>query len=121
MYTPKMLNGDIALDQSGKATRLTGADAAKQIVMNALSMWKGTWYRDLNQGIDWWSVAQKGNSTDTILQIITSGIVKNPYIQKVVDISISFLNNTDITQRKATLNYTVLIDNQNIVGSIPLI
>jgi len=121
MYTPKIENGDLVLDQSGHTTNLTGKDAAKQIVMNALAMWKGTWFLKPNDGIDWMEVTKKGKTINEILQIITSGLVKNPYIQKVIDTSISFKDDTDIRNRKATLNYIVLIDNQNIVGSVSLI
>jgi hypothetical protein len=116
MYTPKIENGDVVLDQSGRSTNLTGEDAAKQIVLNAALMWKNEWFLKPNDGIDWLSVMEKGRTITEIIQIITSGLVKNPYITKVVDLSLS----VDKVDRKATIKYTVLIDSQNITGDITI-
>jgi len=120
MYTPKLENGDIVLDQSGVSTNLTGKSAATQIVQNAFLMWKGEWFLEPSHGIDWLSIMKKNKSIDDIIQIISTGLIKNPYIQKVVDITIDFVDDTDRKLRHATLNYIVLIDNANITGSISL-
>ena len=118
MYTLKTEDGDISLNQSGEGDFLYIEEAAKQIVVNAFYMWFEEWFLEPSHGVKWLEIQGKGRTTQEILQLVQSALVKNPYIQKVVDLSIEYLTLQDKRENKANLVYTVIMDKRNITGAI---
>jgi len=106
-------SGDIALDKNSNVTVIRGKEALTQIVQNALSLWKGNWYKDITRGVDWVNVLKSNYNRNEVISIITAAIKRVSYITDVVDVSLKVTDG----DRTALIAYTVMSTEGIVNGS----
>jgi hypothetical protein len=93
--------GDIDLDTICSPTEITGSDALIQISRMHLRKQKGSWFRDTEDGTDWFAVLKKPINRDFIIQVVTASLLQLDFVTSVIDVYTSVDNET----RAATLSY----------------
>lgn len=104
-------SGDLQLDKNSNVTVIRGEEALRQIVANALSLWKGDWYRDITRGVDWQNVLKSNYNKNEVISIITAAIKRVSYVTDVIDVSLK------VTDRDALIAYTVQSKDGIVNGS----
>jgi len=87
----------IRLDQFGSADYLSGIEAEKQILRNALLIYLGGWFDDLTAGVDWLGILGKGFTTNQIKSEISRVLNSLDIVEDVLIISLGIVNqNRDV-------------------------
>lgn len=106
--------GDIEFNRRIQPTVLLAVDAVDEIVKAAFSLWLGNWFRDVTRGVDWLNILKKLYDRRTVIQILTTALLKLDFIDEVVDIYISVDNET----RVAEFFYILVANGLQVSGSI---
>lgn len=106
-------SGDLALDKNSNVAVLRGKDALTQIVQNALSLWKGNWYKDITRGVDWQNILKAQYNQNEVISIVTAAIKRVSYVTDVIDVSLKVTDG----DRTALIAYTVMSTDGIVNGS----
>jgi len=98
----------IHLDKSGNADYLEGLEAEEQMIRNTLVTFKNTWFDDLNAGVDWPTILEKGYTLNEFKSEIRRALNRLTFITDIVNINLQ--NNEN---REATLSIVVLTETGN--------
>ncbi len=98
----ELTDGKITLDQLGNADMVEGIDAEKQILRNAMLIYKGGWFANLNEGVDWLGILDKQYSINTIKAEIRRVLTGLAIVTKIINLSLG-----DSINRQATLTFVV--------------
>ena len=113
--------GDIELDNMAQATDLLGKVAAEQMIVAAISLWKGNFFVDLERGVDWLRILKKKFTRVEIVQVFTQAIQKLDIVDEVLDLFINVGDNENPElARTAQMTYLIIVDGGKVDGSITL-
>ena len=109
--TNELLNGNIVLDKFGDSTILTGIDAEKQIIRNALLIFFGTWFDDPLIGVKWLQILTKSFNINTIKAEIERNLLLIFFVTEVVTINLGNVG----ADRNANLTFVVRTTTGNTI------
>ncbi len=113
--------GDIELDNMAQATDLLGKVAAEQMIVAAISLWKGNFFVDPERGVDWLRILKKKFTRVEIVQVFTQAIQKLDIVDEVLDLFINVGDNENPElARTAQMTYLIIVDGGKVDGSITL-
>ncbi len=115
-------SGDIELNSLSQPVTLRGKEAAEQMVVSAISLWRGNWFADLDRGVDWLRIAKKLYTKTEIIQIFQQAVLKLSIVDEVLDLFIR-VGSTDgdpTLTRTATMTYLIVVDGEKVDGSVQL-
>lgn len=115
------ITGDIELDRLSQPTILLGQEAADQIIIGAISLWKGNYFADEDRGVEWLDILKKLYTRSEIIRVFTEAILKVSFVDEVLDLYINVGDEDDKTKRRtAVMNYLIVADGEQITGGVEL-
>ena len=90
MKTLQILEGDMVID-SGVPVMLTGNDAVRQRLMNALRLDKGSWYFNPDSGIPWFEIYNKKSVSERLIRSnVEKILMADSEVTNVVSLRVTF-------------------------------
>lgn len=90
MKTLQILEGDLVID-SGAPVLLTGNEAVRQRLMNALRLDKGSWYFNPDRGIPWFEIYNKKSVSERLIRSNVERILKaDAEVTNIVSLDVTF-------------------------------
>jgi hypothetical protein len=89
LKTLKIIDGNFVRTSDDKSWEwLEDSDAIKQRIKHRLMLWKGEWFLDQNQGIDWINIFEKPFSLRKLTSEVVKALKKDEYVDKIEEINI---------------------------------
>lgn len=111
MYVIELTDGKISLDRFGNADILEGIEAEKQILRNALLIFKGSWFDDLTRGPDWLTILGKRYTINQIKSEIKRVLNALSIVDTIFNVNLGDPN----PNREVVLNFVVKTISGNTV------
>lgn len=120
MKTLSLVNGDIALDSTGRLAVVTGAEALRQKLETRLRLYRGEWFLDTSSGVPYLQrILGRGSerspndlSSGSLNQIFDAECLKESEVRSIVRSESVF------DTAKRSFSYTAELD--TIYGTVPL-
>lgn len=109
MRTLKITDGDFVVD-GNSWEEITGVEAVRQRISHRLRMWKGDWFLDSTEGVDWIGIFEKPFSLRRMKAEILGVLKKDEMVEQVEDME--FI--PDFSNRSLKINITVLVDGEKV-------
>jgi hypothetical protein len=110
MKTLQIKDGDFVRGSDNRWVRLEGLDAVRQRIEQRLRLFRGEWFMDKSEGIDWIGVFQKPFSLRKMRAEIINALSKDEAISSLDNIDII----PDFSRRLLTIDVTLTADGEKL-------
>ncbi len=113
--------GDILLDGLAQPTPLYGKEAAEQMIIAGIALWRGNWFADPLRGVPWLRIMKKLYSRSDIIQVFTEAILKISIVDEVLDLFIKVGDEVNPDNRRiAQMTYLIVVNGERVNGEIQI-
>ena len=96
--------------------KISGLEAVNQILVGAVVLWRGNWFADLTNGVNWLSIFRKKFSIAGVRDEIKRVLLAVGFVSSVVVVTID----VNKTTRLADIGWTVIVSGEKITGGVSI-